>query len=139
MSGARPGGHAGWFIAVGCTAAAVHWATVVGLVRGTGLAPLLANPLGWLVAFGVSWAGHQRLSFAAMRAPWQQTLPRFFALSAAGFAVNEAAYAVLLRLGGWRFDLALGAVLVGVAFATWLLSRHWAFRGTAAPAPHDRA
>ena len=116
-----------WFIAVGCAAAATHWLVVVLLV-GQGLVPLAANPLGWFVAFWVSWAGHRHLTFGAVDAPLRQALPRFFAISLAGFAVNEAAYAALLHATGLRYDLALGLVLVGVAVGTWLLSRHWAFR-----------
>lgn len=117
-----------WFIVVGCAAAATHWLLVVLLVRH-GLAPLAANPLGWFGAFWVSWGGHRRLTFGAVDAPLRQALPRFFVVSLAGFVANEAAYAVLLAGTGLRYDLALGLVLVGVAVATWLLSRHWAFAG----------
>ncbi len=98
------------------------------LVEGLGLAPLWANLWGWLVAFGVSFGGHHRLTFAAHRAPLRSSLPKFFLISAGGFAVNEATYALLLHYGGWRYDLTLAVVLVAVAALTFVSSRLWAFR-----------
>jgi putative flippase GtrA len=119
-----------WFVAVGCSAAALHFGVVVLLVGRFGLAPLLANVGGWLVALGLSWTGHWRLSFADQDAPPARAARRFFAVSAFGFAVNETAYAVLLHGAGLGYRTALAAVLVGVAVGTYLLSRHWAFLGS---------
>ena len=101
---------------------------VVLLVEHGGWQPLAANVVGWLTAFLVSFSGHHRLTFRAHGAPILRTLLRFFALSAGGFAVNEAIYALLLGLGrgaGYQWILAL--VLVGVAGLTYWLSRRWAF------------
>ena len=67
----------GWFVAVGCTAAAVHFGVVVALVSGLGLPPLAANVAGWLVAFVVSFLGQWQLTFRAHGAPWLQALRRF--------------------------------------------------------------
>ena len=121
-----------WFIATGCAAAAVHFGVVVALVGRFGVPPLLANVAGWGVAVGVSFVGHLRLSFADQQAPAARSARRFLLVSALGFGINEAAYAVLLGSGaGYR--VALAAVLVGVAAITYLLSRHWAFLGTPAP------
>lgn len=117
------------FVATGSAAALVHFAVVVGLVEHAGWAPLAANVAGWLVAFGVSFAGHLRLSFADQGAPPARAARRFFVVSAGGFAVNEAAYAMALHAGGLGYRVALAGVLAGVALLTWLLSRHWAFRG----------
>lgn len=119
---------AAWFIAVGCAAAAVHWSVVVALVEHAHWQPLAANVAGWLTALVVSFAGHHRLTFAGHGAPAAGAAVRFAAVSAAGFAVNEGAYALLLRWSTQRYDLLLAAVLVGVAFATWWLSRRWVFR-----------
>ncbi|MBX3620749.1 MAG: GtrA family protein [Rhizobacter sp.] len=122
-----------FFIAVGCCAAAVHWGVVVLLVSRGGWAPLGANVVGWLCAFGVSFAGHHRLTFRGHGAGLLAAGSRFFLISAAGFAVNEAAYALLLPWAGPRYDLALAAVLAGVAVLTYALSRHWAFLRMPAP------
>lgn len=118
------------FIAVGCMAAAVHLAVVVLLVSGIGWPPLVANVVGWLVAFGFSLTGHRLLTFRSRRPPLWQAARRFFAVSAAGFCVNEVTYALLLRLSGWRYDIILAFVLVAVAFITYLVSSRWAFLGS---------
>ena len=125
--------HLAWFLLVGCVAAAVHWSVVVLLVSHGGWRPLTANVIGWLCAFLFSFGGHHRLTFRARRAPLGASALRFFAISAGGFAVNEAAYALLLNLGlaaGYQWILAM--VLVMVAGLTYWLSRHWAFLGNPA-------
>ena len=121
-----------WFIAVGCAAAATHLGVVILLVSGTGLAPLVANVIGWLAAFVVSFSGHWLLTFRTLRAPVWRAARRFFGISAAGFAVNELTYAVLLHWSGWRYDVVLAVILVGVAVITYLLSSRWAFLGSRA-------
>lgn len=121
-----------WFLAVGSTAAAVHFC-VVWLLVGTWQCPaLLANVLGFLLAFGVSFTGHHRLTFAAQQADGREALPRFFGVAVLGFACNELLYAMLLHLG-LEYRLALVMVLVAVAAMTWLLGRFWAFRGQSTP------
>ena len=115
------------FVLVGTAAAAVHWCVVVALVEQLGLRPLAANVCGWLVAFGVSFAGHRGVTFRDTGAPVRRALPRFAAVSATGFAVNQAAYALLLRHAGLSYSLALALVLLAVALLTYLASRHWAF------------
>jgi putative flippase GtrA len=120
----------GWFVAVGIAAAAVHFAVVVLLVEFGSLRPLVANPLGWLVAFGVSFSGHYRLTFADSGARIGRSGRRFLVISAAGFAVNELAYAALLAHGALGYRLGLGAVLVAVAALTYWASRNWAFMRT---------
>lgn len=117
-----------WFVAVGCAAASLHWLLVVAFVESLGWPPLGANALAWLLAFGLSFSGHHLLSFRGHGVPAGRSAQRFFAVSAAGFVVNQLSYAVLLRWGGLGYRAALLAVLLGVALATWWLSRHWAFR-----------
>ncbi|RQO58530.1 GtrA family protein [Paucibacter sp. KBW04] len=120
-----------WFGAVGASAAAVHFGVVWALVENWGLPALAANVAGFLLAFGVSFAGHHRLSFAAQKATVRESLPRFAAVAVLGFVSNELLYALLLGLG-MEYRLALILVLVGVAAMTWMLSRFWAFRARAA-------
>lgn len=120
----------GWFIFVGCAAAAVHLGSVHVLVSQFGWRPLIANVVAWLVAFCVSFTGHWHLTFPHSGAPMLRAVRRFFAISLAGFATNEVLYALLLHSLGERWYLAvLFFVLVAVAFITWLLSSRWAFRG----------
>ena len=118
----------GWFLAVGSAAAAVHLATVVALVRWGSWSPAVANVVGWLTAFACSFFGHHLTTFSDAGAPLGRAARRFFAVSALGFAANQAAYVLLLRLSGLRYDLALALVLVGIAVMTYFLGRRWAFR-----------
>ena len=123
-----------WFGLVGAAAAAVHMGVVWLLVSQWQVPALAANVLGFVLAFGVSFVGHHRLSFGAQQASAKQALPRFAAVALLGFVSNEALYAVLLG-AGIEYRLALFLVLLAVAAMTWLLSRFWAFRGTdASPA-----
>lgn len=115
-----------WFLAVGGSAAAVHFGVVLLLVSQHQAPALAANVLGFLVAFCVSFLGHHRLTFAGGSASARQSLPRFAAVAVLGFVSNELLYALLLALG-FDYRLALLAVLVTVAGMTWLLSRYWAF------------
>lgn len=117
-----------WFIAVGCAAAATHWLVVVAVVSAGGLAPLAANVVGWLVAFCVSFAGHFQLTFRHHKTPVARAARRFFAVSALGFAVNELAYAWLLRATNLPYDILLALILIAIAGMTFILGRLWAFR-----------
>lgn len=124
-----------WFVVVGCAAAAVHFGVVLALVERGAWPPLLANGVGWAVAFGVSFAGHRLFTFREQRAPLGRSAQRFLAVSAIGFAVNEAAYALLLGWGGLGYGVALALVLIGVAVFTYWVGRHWAFLGNPVPLP----
>jgi putative flippase GtrA len=120
------------FIAVGCVAAAVHWGVVVGLVDHLGWQPLLANLIGWVVAFSMSFTGHHKLTFDDSHVPIRSSIWRFFFVSAFGFFINEMSYALLLHWSKQPYDLILGIVLISVAGITYLLSRHWVFFRTEA-------
>ena len=122
-----------FFIAVGCAAGAVHFGAVVLLVEWLGASPLLANVLGWLLAFGVSFTGQSRLTFRSHGTHWTVALPRYFAVSLSGFVLNEAGYALLLHWTALPYDFALALVLVAVAVMTFLLGSRWAFRRSPAP------
>ena len=117
------------FILVGSAAALVHLLTVILLVEKMHLVPLIANVGGWLCAFGVSFGGHQLLTFADHDAPVLQSASRFLLLSATGFAINESAYALLLHSSQVPYYLLLAIILVCVAALTYLLSHRWAFAG----------
>ena len=99
-----------------------------GLRRTRRRVPLVANLVGWLVAFAVSFIGHYRLTFRHSRIPWTIAIRRFFLVSAAGFLVNESAYAWLLHATAVRYDVLLALILIGLAVLTFVVSRLWAFR-----------
>ena len=105
----------------------MHWCVAIAVVTGAHWPPLAANVAGWLAAVGVSFTGHHWLSFRGHGAALRRAAVRFCCISAGGFAINESAYAALLHWTNARYDLLLAVVLVLVAGATYLLSRHWAF------------
>lgn len=113
---------------VGAAAAATHFAVAVACVRWVALDPQIANVVGFLVAFAVSFAGQWRWTFAAQAAPVARALPSFFLVSILGFATNAIAYRWLLTHTRLRYDVALALVLIGVAAVTFVLARFWAFR-----------
>ena len=98
--------------------------------------PLVANLVGWLVAFAVSFIGHYRLTFRHSRIPWTIAIRRFFLVSAAGFLVNESAYAWLLHATAVRYDVLLALILIGLAVLTFVVSRLW--RSATNPLPERR-
>lgn len=118
------------FILVGCMAALTHFLTVIFVVEELAIVPLKANIIGWLCAFGVSYGGHYSLTFSDHSAPPLRSAIRFFMLSAAGFSINESAYALLLHITVLPYYVLLAFILVAVATFTYLLSQRWAFQGT---------
>jgi putative flippase GtrA len=118
-----------FFLLVGASAAALHWASVVILVQHILWPPLLANIVGWLIAFVLSFSGHYYLTFRDQAAPITRALKRFFAVSAVGFGINEGLFAIALHLQ-LRYDIALLGVLISVAILTYFLAKHWAFLNT---------
>lgn len=116
------------FGVVGVSAMLVHMGMVWLLVERFAQPPLRANVFGFLVAFGVSYLGHGRLTFKGHGADVGASLPRFFLVASLGFAVNQSAYALLLaRFGPQSYLPLLALVLIGVALLTFVLSRTWAF------------
>jgi putative flippase GtrA len=96
-------------------------------VAGLGLAPTLANPLAFVPAFLVSFAGHHRYSFDSNR-HWRDSLPRWLATSLTGFALNQGLYAAALACAGERYYLPLQAlVTLLVAAVTYMAGKFWAF------------
>ena len=116
------------FVLVGGSAAATHLVVVGLLVVLTGMAPLWANVLGFLLAFVVSYNGHAWLTFSAAHARGWATALRFFAVACLSFVANEVLYAMALHWLHWHYFWSLAAVLVIVAAGTFVLSKFWAFK-----------
>lgn len=115
------------FVAVGAAAAGVHLGAVWLLVAGLALAPTLANPLAFIPAFLVSFAGHHHFTFDSQRG-WRDSLPRWLAASLSGFALNQGLYAAALAVAGEQYYLPLQAlVTLLVAAITYMAGKFWAF------------
>lgn len=117
-----------WFGVVGISAMLVHLGSVALILVPMGLAPLIANVAGFLLAFQVSHAGHRRLTFQTAQAPASDSRGRFFLVASLSFALNECLFWLLLRyFPALDYRLALAAVLVVVAALTFFTARNWAF------------
>jgi len=114
------------FGVVGIAAMATHWCVVAILVP-LGMTPLIANVIGFCIAFNVSFFGHHHWTFASSDNQ-QDTFKRFAGVAILGFISNEALYALLLKFTQLDYRVALIIVLIAVAGMTYLLSRLWAFR-----------
>lgn len=121
------------FLAVGVSAAGVHFGMFWLLTRRLAIDPLLANALAFGMAFAVSFSGHRRWSFADHHQPLLTSLRRFGVTALLGLLTSEAVLFLVWVVWVWP-DWA--GVLVGqtlAALQTFVLSRYWAFaRGPAA-------
>lgn len=118
-----------WFGVVGVSALLVHYCLVTLALVPLGVKPLVANVVGFLLAFQVSYWGHRCLTFQAGHVAHRQALPRFFAVACLSFCVNEAMYFILLHYSRLDYRSALLVVLFTVAALTFLLGKLWAFSG----------
>jgi putative flippase GtrA len=121
----------GWFVVIGCAAAATHWLAAVLCIALLDMRPSLANFLGWSIAVVVSFLGHYFLTFRHQQKSLLPAIRRFLLISASGFAVNELAFVYLLRVTDIPYYLLLAIILVAIAAFTFVFSRYWAFRHTA--------
>ncbi|MBZ0329361.1 GtrA family protein [Halomonas sp. ANAO-440] len=126
MSLARRWGKEGFqalrFIAVGAAATLTHMAVASVLYQWwDGQLIFLANLLAWLVAFCVSFWGHQHVTFRR-----RTTFRRFLALSLSGLAVNNLLLFLLLRTPLDAQFALIGAVGLA-AVVTYLLARLYTF------------
>ena len=115
-----------WFLAVGSAAALTHMG--VFAIAQRYLWPEVANALGFVIAFFVSFAGHRLLSFKDAVTTVSTSLQRFAVTALVGFASNELVFVLLLRWLRMPSLLALFVALVFAAGQTFVLSRFWAFR-----------
>jgi putative flippase GtrA len=115
-----------WFLAVGGSAALTHMG--VFAFAQDHMWPELANALGFVIAFFVSFFGHRRLSFKDASTSVKTSFQRFSVTALAGFGSNELIFVLLLR--GLKLP-SLAALFVALVFAagqTFVLSRFWAFK-----------
>lgn len=118
-----------WFLVTGASAALTHMAVFALVTRlWPAMMPELANAVGFVVAFCVSFVGHRWFSFKGTSTPLLTSLVRFAATALAGFACNEVVFSALVRLADWPSWLALFVALVVAAGQTFVLGRFWAFK-----------
>lgn len=117
----------GWFVTVGCAAAATHWLSAVICIALLDIQPFLANFIGWSIAVVVSFFGHYFLTFRHQEKTLLPAIRRFLIISASGFAINEVAFVFLLKATSIPYYWLLAMILVAIAVLTFFFSRYWAF------------
>jgi len=111
---------------VGVAATFFHILVVSILLSKTLLTPLVANAFAFLVAFGISFAGHYVWTFQSPGNPGK-ALQRFLLISSSAFAVNSLILAAMLR-SGWLSPF-LAAILSATVIPaiTFFAIRLWGF------------
>lgn len=115
------------FVCIGILAFAVHAFSVIFFVSGWGLQPLVANVLGFCLAFSVSYVGHKNWTFRTDRQTRRGSLARFLVVSVTGFLINESTYALYLSLWPDHYIVGLILTILLASVSTFILSRNWAF------------
>lgn len=105
---------------------------MVALVLALAMPVTWANPFGFLVAFGVSYIGHGRLTFRLAQGERQhkKRLPRFALTAITGFLIGQGLLIALRALTPSPDWLALAIALGVVPVFTFLTSRIWVFSAT---------
>src|SRR5512134_355539 len=116
----------GAYTVVGTAATGVHLRVLTAGVP-LGLSPLVANALGFCIAFVIAFAGHARWSFPIKRSGVPPALWRFAVVSVLTFGVNEVVYAGALRWSELDYRVVLFAIVLAIAGLKLLVCKHWAF------------
>jgi putative flippase GtrA len=112
---------------VGISASLTHFISVFIIVTGFGLRPIFANIFAFIIAFSVSYAGHSLWTFKHKKHDHKKTVTRFLGVALFSFVLNEGGYYLLLEYTQLNYLISLLIILVLVPFATFILSKYWAF------------
>lgn len=116
------------FTSAGAVGTLAHYATLVALASGLGVAAAWAAMAGASVGAGVNYVLNRSFTFRSTRRHGE-ALPRFLGLAALGIALNGAIVGGLVRLGSAYLIAQVVATLLilGINFA---VSRKWIFPKT---------
>ena len=133
-----------WFLAVGASAALVHFLVLVSIVKLTTITPVWANVCAFLVAFVVSFLGHFYLTFKSSvnengnNQPSHanknsdrplSALGKWFGSSALGFMANQGLFVLGLGWFGEQYYMLIWLLVTGViTVMTFVLGKFWAFK-----------
>lgn len=110
------------FVLVGAAATLTHMAVASVLYALWGADYVWpANFAAWLAAFGVSFWGHQRVTFRR-----RTTLGRFLVMSLSGLAVNHGLLGLLLLTSMPTFIAMISAIVLAAA-VSYLVARQYTF------------
>jgi len=113
---------------VGLCATAVHFSAVIFLVEMTTSKPLIANIVGFLIAFQISYWGHRTWTFSDTTALHRVALPKLFLVGTAGLVANESLFYVFMTVLHLPYQLALFFVLSILPLVNFTLGKIWIFK-----------
>lgn len=120
-----------WFLIVGALAALVHFIVLICCVQLFAILPVWANVIAFFIAFIVSFTGHFSLTFnnPNTQQSWLKSLPKWFASSIAGFALNQTLFMLGLYWLGNNWYALIWFIVTGlVTVMTFALGKLWAFK-----------
>ncbi|GAA0804086.1 GtrA family protein [Psychrobacter piscatorii] len=143
-----------WFLAVGASAALMHFLVLVSIVNFTTITPAWANVGAFLIAFVVSFFGHFYLTFKPShrshnsnyssssfkrnsiksigtnhRSKYLSALIKWFSSSTAGFIANQSLFVLGLRWFGEQYYMLIWLLVTGaITVMTFALGKFWAFK-----------
>jgi putative flippase GtrA len=115
------------FASVGIAATLVHYISALAAAIYLAMHPEIANIIGFLVAFMVSFMGHWRWTFRDHAARFRQAMPAFALLAMAMFLINALILHILLAHFSFRFELSLFFAQAFIVAITYAASKYWAF------------
>lgn len=111
---------------VGLIAATIHFTTVVTIVTYTGMHPLLANIVAFVVSFQLSYWGHRTWTFRESIAAHREAFPKLLLVQAFNLIGSELLFFILLQMN-LPYKVALVLVLMILPVFTFLASKLWVF------------
>lgn len=114
------------FFSVGVAATLTHVSVAMLVERVFNFMPQVANFVGFCLAAGLSYLGHNIFTFEG-NGRHAVNLPRFIVVAVGGLVASSViTYMVTTVLGG-PFSLAMMMVMVVVPSVTFLGLKYWAF------------
>jgi putative flippase GtrA len=114
------------YAGIGAIGTAVHYLTLIGLVRGFGTVPVVASTAGFVAGAFVNYALNHKFTFASERMH-RVALPRFFAVAAAGLLLNGLVMAAILVIVPVHYLIAQVVATAVVLVTGFLANRRWTF------------
>ncbi len=116
---------------VGILATLTHVALYVALVETSGVHPSLSNAIAFVIAFGVSFIGHFRWTFAVpdntKPRPWGRPLLKFVLVALVGFLLNALAVYIVTDVAQISYLYATIFMVTVTPISVFVLSKLWAF------------
>jgi len=117
---------------IGICSAVTHISIYLVLGRPDALNPLIANLIGFIFAFVVSFTGHRYWTFNTQTTNsgihWFQYMPRFITTTLLGLGLNTLiVYLIVFKLG-MAYGYAVPFMLTIVPVVTFILNKLWVFR-----------